>query len=153
MMVRFYNGGDPKLRPKTDEGVFKRKLVRDLEKEKVRVLNLGSGTFDLFVDERKRFFIELKMVTPGYGVPFQTRKGINLSPQTEAIRKMKNLPMILAYDPEEDIYYLITPEEFREFVDERDNEPNILIGARFISKRNTYNYSSMLKKLLAYIRD
>jgi len=127
---------------------LKPKIIKDLKDKGVRVIDLGSGTFDLFIDNGKGYFIELKVLNEHYK-RFAGKKGINLSSQTSAIRALKNLPIIFACSDEDiDNCYLVTPEELKRLAKERKKFPDILIGE---DNLESISYKDELKKLIGVI--
>ena len=139
------------------EKEFKNRLIPDLEKEGLNILDLKSGVLDLFVDSGKRCFLELKVANRHYK-PYSHDMGINLKTQTKIIKKMNNLPIVLACDEDNsNICYFISPEKLKEFTDKRvycvskkGNPYKILIGVHHL-KDCTYTYGDVTKKVREYV--
>jgi len=136
---------------------LKPKIISDLKEKGFNVIDMGNGTFDLYVDldKRKGCFIELKLVSSNYK-PWATKsgkKGFNLSAQTPAIRSMKNLPIVFGCDKDDiESCYLILPEEFKEFVNKREKQPEILIGSKHLDEKySNISYDVALNELMAYL--
>jgi len=133
---------------KISEEKFKKKVVKDLENRGLIVIDLGSGTFDLLIDEGKRPFLELKVANTNYkkwakraGV-----KGISFSEsQTREIRRMRNLPLVLACD-EDDINtcYLIEPKKLKQLSKKREKMHVILISVKYLKQ---FSYKEALDRL------
>jgi len=135
---------------------FQSRVVQDLEQRGLTVIPLG-GTFDLFVDidYGKGFFIDVKVANRNYKKWASKKeiKGINLGPQTQAIRKMRNLPIIFACDEDDmEICYLIKPEELKQLATapsrSKKGKP-ILIGVKYL--RKTF-YDEALNELVKFIQ-
>jgi hypothetical protein len=132
---------------------LKPKIVNDLNEKGFNVIDMKNGPFDLYIDmnQFKGCFIELKLVSSHYKAWSEKRglKGLNLSSQTQEIRKMKNIPIVFACDEDDiDACYLILPDELRRLADEREEHDAILIGSKHLEKKS---YEVALNKLVIYL--
>ena len=142
---------------KINEKEFKNRLVPDFEKEGLNILDLKSSVLDLFIDTGKRYFVELKIAKKGYKSRSK-KKGLDLSTQTEIIKKMENLPIILACDEDDpDTCNLVTPEKLKTLTEKRINRVSkkgkpydILIGVHNLHDC-VYTYNEMIRNAKDYI--
>lgn len=92
------------------EETLRNKVIRDLKSNRINTINLKSGTFDLMVEGRSPFFLELKILKKGGLSGFEDhreglRKGFAFTEdQTREIFKMKFPVFVLAKD-EKDYYF------------------------------------------------
>ena len=131
---------------------LKPRIIKDLEKKGFHIFDIG-GTFDLFVDMGmgKGYFIELKIANKNYKAWADKSKvkGLNLTSQTSAIRRIKNLPIIFACDEDDkDKCYLILPKKLEELTEKRKEHNSILIGVKYLTRKS---YNAALNELVEWI--
>jgi hypothetical protein len=131
---------------KISESKLKSHVIAALVKRNIRVIDLRAGTFDLFIDEGKRLFVELKIANMNYK-PFAKNIGINLKPQTNALRTLKKLPIIFAcHFQDMEKCFLITPKELKSRMNERKNYSELAIGLKSIKSIGFNNAIRLLIK-------
>lgn len=137
---------------------LKPRFVTDLKNKGFNIIDMGNGTFDLYIDMDKGrgYFIDLKVTNKHYK-RFADKRGLiglDLTSQSLAIFCMKNLPIIFACDKDNiDKCYLILPEELRVFADEKRKRglDKILIGVKKHLEKKTY--SDALNELVTYLHN
>jgi len=141
------------------EKEFKNRLIPDLETAGLNVLDLKSGVLDLFIDSGKRLFVELKIANMHYKKR-ANKKGINLSTQTAILKKMANLPIVLACDDENiDRCYFVSPELLEKYKDKRISQKrqngkpfDVRIGVDHLEDDGCMcNYIEMIRKVKNYV--
>jgi len=133
---------------------LKPKIISDLKEKGSDIIDV-NGTFDLYVDigKGKGYFIELKVANVHYKAWATKRvlKGLNLSNQTQAIRSMRNFPIIFACDENDaDICYLILPDELKFLADKIEKHDVILIGTKHLERKS---YNAALNELVEYLNN
>jgi hypothetical protein len=128
-----------------------KKIIGDLKDKGLITIDLGSGTFDLLIDEGKRPLLELKVANLNYKKWAKT-KGIRFTEQqTQEIRKMRNLPIVFACD-ENDIKtcYLIEPKKLERLSKskERRRKREICVGIKYLEQ---ISYRKALDRLSNFI--
>jgi hypothetical protein len=124
---------------KITEAFFKERVIETLLKLKLSIIDLHSGTFDIFIDEGKRLFLELKIANLNYK-PYAKEIGINLTPQTKALRALNKLPIILSCSYKDlNECYLITPKRLKILINDRINYPTLAIGIEDSVPKVTFN--------------
>ena len=136
------------------EKVFKKRVMAALSKKRVSTIDLKSGTFDLFLDEGKRCFLELKIANRHFK-PHETILGINLSTQTTALRQMKKMPpIVLARNYRHaNECYLALPKDVRKLVKKRLVEwqyQNVLIGIEDLQP--PLSFDKAMTKIIRYLK-
>jgi hypothetical protein len=120
------------------EAQFRRRVLRALRTRGISVVDLGAGTFDLFIDERTRTFLELKVASKNYK-RWSKECGIDLSPQSQALRTMRKLPIVLCCQHDnEDACHVVFPKELKKLVKSRRKYSTILIGAKHLGNQLTF---------------
>jgi len=139
------------------ESDFEKKVISDLDSEGFNVINMGSGTFDLFIELEFGIgkFVELKVANESYknqGHTDDKKKGISLASQTEAIEKMHGYPTVFACDKDDiEKCYLVLPSRMKVLSDYRlevKEHDYILIGVDHLKEKP---YSRCIEELTFYL--
>jgi len=139
------------------ESEFEEKAISDLESEEFNVINMGGGTFDLFIELESGLggFVELKVASKSYKNQRHTddkKKGISLASQTEAIKKMHGYPTVFACDKDDiEKCYLVLPSRMKVLSDYRlevKDYDDILIGVDHLKEKP---YSRCIEELTFYL--
>ena len=130
------------------EKLFKKRVMSFLLKRNITTIDLRSGTFDLFLDEGNRCFLELKIANPNY--KFRAKElGINLGPQTKALRIMKNMPIVLACNHRNmNECFVAFPKELKKLVEVRKGYPKVAIGIRNLK---ILSFENAIKKIAKHL--
>lgn len=93
-----------------DENDFRYNIIKDLRKQGIPIVSLGSGTFDAYVENIG--LIELKKL--GWN-PKYRRAAIEFTKdQTEALKLLHKKPFVLIFgNNEKERYYLLRPEDVK----------------------------------------
>jgi len=93
-----------------NENDFRDKIIKDLRKQGIPIISLGSGTFDAYIESIG--FVEMKRLgwNPKYHMP-----AIEFTPpQTQALKVLKTKPFVLVFgNDEKERYYLLKPEDVK----------------------------------------
>ncbi len=132
------------------EKEFRNRLVEDLEEEGIFSLNLGQGTFDIYVFDWKKF-IELKEMVDLSRAPKTTENiGIKFTKrQTAILKKLENeeyFPIVIVEDSGN--YQIISSEKLKILINhpERRSKDKIIISKGYFVS-NPLSYEEMWNKL------
>ncbi len=132
------------------EKEFRNRLVEYFEKEGIFSLNLGQGTFDIYVLDWKKF-IELKEMVDLCRTPRTTENiGIKFTKrQTAILKKLENeeyFPIVIVEDSGN--YQTISSEKLKNLINhpERRSKDKIIISKGYFVS-NPLSYEEMWNKL------
>lgn len=133
------------------EDEFRDKLIRGLQSNRINVVNLRQGTFDLIVEGVRPFVCEVKQITKGGHRGFkEDEKGFSFTPeQTSEILKIKFPPFVVAYY-ENDCYFLDPEWVKREVTDLKEYDKAIMyFSVRPFPPAKTYN--EILNEIIEFV--
>lgn len=130
------------------ENEFRDKLIRDLERREINVVNLHGGTFDLIIEGNRPCVVELKrMQDKPIGVYDEGNKGFKFTKeQTEEIYKMEFPPIVIAF--ERDKYYLLKPKWVQDEVIDRLEFGTAILSLKFCEFPEPLTYERLTEEIV-----
>jgi len=132
---------------KRSESRFKDRLIRDLRKKGINVVNLHRGTFDLIIEGNRPYIVELKrMRDKPIGVWEEGNKGFTFTEeQTEEISNMKFPPIVIAFEKNKN--YLLTPEWVQEEVSGRLEHGTAILSIKYCDFPKPLTYEKLIEEI------
>ena len=132
------------------ENRFRNKLIQDLKqfKDRINVINLHGGTFDLIIEGNRPYIVEIKYMRDKPIGPYdEGNRGFILSEaQTEEICQMKFPPVVVAF--EETKYYLLSSEWVQEEVKCRLEHGTAILSLKYCEFPNPLTYEKLIEELV-----
>lgn len=132
------------------EHKFRDKLIQDLKqfKDRINVVNLHGGTFDLIIEGNRPYIIEIKKIRDKpIGVWDEENRGFIFSKeQTKEISRMKFPPIVVAF--EKDKYYLLPPEWVQEEVKCRLEHGTAILSIKYCEFPSSLTYEKLIEELM-----
>jgi hypothetical protein len=132
------------------EDEFRDKLIQDLKKKNINVVNLRRGSFDLIIEGTRPFLCEIKQITIGGHRGFEeNQKGFSFTPeQTREILKMKFPPLVIAYFKNK--YYFLDPEWIKKEVTELEEYKRAIMYFSVRPFPPAKNYNEILYEIVKF---
>ena len=137
------------------EDQIRQKVIEDIENRGFNVINLGNGTFDLIIEGKRPYLVELKIMKDSprgfiepdnFGFTFSNQ-------QTMEISKTKYPPIVLAFDMDSkrDKNHLLMPEWVKEETEGRLGFDTAILSTKFCDFPKPIKYSELINKLLVCV--
>jgi len=133
-----------------NEREFQKRLMADLQKRGVNVVDFCKGTFDLLVEGVRPFVCEIKLFGTGVRGFQEEEKGfVFTEDQTKEILRMKFPPFVVVSD--DDKCYFLPPDWVKREVEDLKEFPKAIMMLSIRPFPIPKNYEETLEQIIAFV--